>query len=105
MAKESSFKERYEKARDKELLSWFDDGKHMADWTMKWMESQDITEEWILALKNEVEYLNKKLAQQSELLDDCETLISHALELGHLGQGSTNGWAKQVLTKLKARNK
>lgn len=46
--------------------------------------------------RDEYERLNPLL----ELVPDMAALIIHALHNGYLGEGSTHGWANEILTKL-----
>jgi hypothetical protein len=48
-----------------------------------------------------IEKLQARIAGADELAE----VIEHALELGHLGEGSTRGWAKQALEKYRGRDK
>lgn len=58
--------------------------------------------------ENEAWECDKIQRQQQQKIDaltaagrEARELISHAIELDHLGGGSTRGWAQNVLTQLK----
>lgn len=56
------------------------------------MRSWEVAKE-IEILANSDKQWNELIAQR----DAYEALIEHAIELGHLGEGSTQNWARQVL--------
>lgn len=42
---------------------------------------------------------NESLRREVEVLEDCRACLEHALAMGHLTpEGSTEGWAKRVLS-------
>lgn len=41
------------------------------------------------------------LIERVKAADKMAALIEHALELGHLGEGSTKGWAEDVLAEYR----
>lgn len=41
-----------------------------------------------------------RLEKRSTLLNNAMALLDHAIELGYLGDGSTGGWAKDLLDEF-----
>ncbi len=46
-----------------------------------------------------------RLVDEKAMAKDLADVVRHALDLGHLGEGSTHGWATQVLAQFDLKNR
>ena len=54
-------------------------------------------EEGVVSIEQNLTWIIRDSRKHDEAAQDLASVIEHALELGHLGQGSTRGWAIRAL--------